>query len=275
MDFDFSKNFTIKNAYSHINEMFNCDDNRDRIFIPEAVKCSFGYVRGFYYNENCETIFLIHYDKNGNHIYSDIFNINEDDAYLCAKKILNDEFTLAVNRHHPLYVGEKVFDNNEQLICEIVEINGKKVKVSQEKYIEENKKMFNLDREDDAMEWEADDDAIYQFADGVTDREGNPVCYEHTSSDYPFYSPYLYENLYAFEVEGLSVEDTTKYIKEENVEGNDDEVVYNNEVVITKGTIEKAEQVLIDNGIEKDEAWVVLQALGYVLFDGELYPESI
>ena len=273
MSFDFHKNFTIKNAYSHINEMFNCDDNRDRIFIPEAVKCSFGYVRGFYYDENCETIFLIHYDTNGNHIYSDIFNIDEDDAYLCAKKILNDEFTIAVNRHHPLYVGEKVFDNNEQLICEIVEINGKKVKVSQEKYIEENKKMFDLDCEDDAMEWETDDDAIYQFADGVTDtREGNPVCYEHTSSDYPFYSPYLYENLYAFEVEGL--EDTTKYVKEEN-EGNDDEVVYNNEVVITKDIIEKAEQVLIDNGIEKDEAWVVLQALGYVLFDGELYPESV
>ena len=182
---------------------------------------------------------------------------------------MNDEFTIAVNRHHPLYVGEKVFDNNEQLICEVIEINGKKVKVSQEKYIEENKKMFNLDREDDAMEWETDDDAIYQFADGVTDaREGNPVCYEHTSSDYPFYSPYLYDNLYAFEVEGL--EDGEKYIKEEN-----DEVVYNNEVVITKGIIEKAEQVLIDNGIEKDEAWVVLQALGYVLFDGELYPESI
>lgn len=274
MAFDFSKNFTIKNAYSHINEMFDCNDNRDRIFIPEAVKCSFGYVRGFYYDENSETIYLIHYDANGNHIYSDIFNINEDDAYLCAKKILNDEFTIAVNRHHPLYVGEKVFDNNEQLICEIVEINGKKVKVSQEKYIEENKKMFDLDCEDDAMEWETDDDAIYQFADGVTDtREGNPVCYEHTSSDYPFYSPYLYENLYAFEVEGL--EDTTKYIKEENGNCKDDEVVYNNEVVITKGIIEKAEQVLIDNGIEKDEAWVVLQALGYVLFDGELYPESI
>ena len=274
MAFDFHKNFTIKNAYSHINEMFNCDDNRDRIFIPEAVKCSFGYVRGFYYDENCETIYLIHYDTNGNHIYSDIFNIDEDDAYLCAKKILNDEFTLAVNRHHPLYVGEKVFDNTEQLICEVIEINGEKVKVSQEKYIEENKKMFDLDCEDDTMEWETDDDAIYQFADGVTDtREGNPVCYEHTSSDYPFYSPYLYENLYTFEVEGL--EDTTKYIKEENGNCNDDEVVYNNEVVITKGIIEKAEQVLIDNGIEKDEAWVVLQALGYVLFDGELYPESI
>lgn len=276
MSFDFSKYFTIKNAYSHINEMFDCDDNRDRVFTPEAVKCSFGYVRGFFYNESDATIYLIHYDVDGNHKYSDIFKVNEDDAYLCAEKILKDEFALAVNRHHPLYVGEKVYDNNEQLICEVVEINGKKVKVSQEKYVEENKKMFDLDCEDDAMEWETEDDAVYQFVDGVTDaREGNPVCYEHTSIDYPFYSPYLYENLYAFEVEGL--ENGEKYIKEENDEGNcnDDEIVYDNEVVITKGIIEKAEQVLIDNGIEKDEACVVLQALGYVLFDGELYPESI
>ena len=36
----------------------------------------------------------------------------------------------------------------------------------------------------------------------------------------------------------------------------------------------KAEQCLIDNGIEPDEAPVVLQALGYILFDEELYPEE-
>lgn len=273
MSFDFSKYFTIKNAYSHINEMFNCDDNRTRAFTPEAVRCSFGYVSGFYYDESCETIYLIHYDVDGNHEYYDIFKANEDDAYLCAEKILKDEFILAVNRHHPLYVGEKVYDNNKGLICEVVEINGKKVKVSRENFVEENKKMFGPDCEEDAMEWETEDDAVYQFVNGVTDaREGKPVCYEHTSIDYPFYSPFLCENLYAFEVEGL--EDGNKEEKGED-NCNNDEVVYNNEVVITKGIIEKAEQVLIDNGIEKDEACVVLQALGYVLFDGELYPESI
>ena len=37
---------------------------------------------------------------------------------------------------------------------------------------------------------------------------------------------------------------------------------------------EKAERVLIDNGIEADEAEVVLQAIGYVLLDTELYPEE-
>lgn len=39
-------------------------------------------------------------------------------------------------------------------------------------------------------------------------------------------------------------------------------------------TIKKAEKVLVDNGIEADEASTVLQALGYVLLDTELYPEE-
>ena len=38
--------------------------------------------------------------------------------------------------------------------------------------------------------------------------------------------------------------------------------------------IRKAEQILIDNGIEDDEAETVLQAIGYVLLDEELYPED-
>lgn len=37
--------------------------------------------------------------------------------------------------------------------------------------------------------------------------------------------------------------------------------------------IKKAEQVLIDNGIEEDEADTVLQAVGYTLLDVELYPD--
>lgn len=36
--------------------------------------------------------------------------------------------------------------------------------------------------------------------------------------------------------------------------------------------IKSAKQVLIDNGIEEDEADVVLQAIGYTLLDTELYP---
>lgn len=41
----------------------------------------------------------------------------------------------------------------------------------------------------------------------------------------------------------------------------------------TKDQLEKAKQILVDNGIEEDEVETVLQALGYALFDIELFPE--
>lgn len=44
---------------------------------------------------------------------------------------------------------------------------------------------------------------------------------------------------------------------------------------ITENKIQKALQCLIDNGIDEDEACVVLQALGYILLDEELFPEVI
>lgn len=43
---------------------------------------------------------------------------------------------------------------------------------------------------------------------------------------------------------------------------------------VSQNQIKDAEQVLIDNGIEEDEADAVLQALGYVLLDTELYPDA-
>ncbi len=43
---------------------------------------------------------------------------------------------------------------------------------------------------------------------------------------------------------------------------------------ISVNDIEKAEGVLIDNGIPEDEASTVLQAIGYVLIDSELYPDK-
>jgi len=41
-----------------------------------------------------------------------------------------------------------------------------------------------------------------------------------------------------------------------------------------KEDVMRAEQVLIDNGIEADEADTVLQAVCYALFDLELYDEE-
>lgn len=41
---------------------------------------------------------------------------------------------------------------------------------------------------------------------------------------------------------------------------------------ISSEQLHAAEQCLVDNGIDSDEAATVLQALGYILFDQELYP---
>lgn len=44
---------------------------------------------------------------------------------------------------------------------------------------------------------------------------------------------------------------------------------------ITESAIENAEKVLSDNGVEADEVKTVMQALGYVLLDCEMYPAPI
>lgn len=46
-------------------------------------------------------------------------------------------------------------------------------------------------------------------------------------------------------------------------------------ICITQENIKRAEQVLMDNGHDLDDAQDILQALGYVLLDVELYPEPI
>ena len=44
--------------------------------------------------------------------------------------------------------------------------------------------------------------------------------------------------------------------------------------MIENSKIRAAEKCLIDNGIETDEASTVLQAIGYILLDMELYPDN-
>lgn len=44
--------------------------------------------------------------------------------------------------------------------------------------------------------------------------------------------------------------------------------------MIDNDKIRAAEKCLIDNGIEPDEASIVLQAIGYILLDEELYPDD-
>ncbi len=44
-----------------------------------------------------------------------------------------------------------------------------------------------------------------------------------------------------------------------------------NKTSVDKEDIKRAEQVLIDNGIDADEVDIVLQAVGYALLNTELY----
>ena len=51
-------------------------------------------------------------------------------------------------------------------------------------------------------------------------------------------------------------------------------VLFGTSVFVYPEDISKAEQCLIDNGIEQGEAKTVLQAIGYILLNLELYPEN-
>lgn len=43
---------------------------------------------------------------------------------------------------------------------------------------------------------------------------------------------------------------------------------------ITEAQLTNAIQCLIDNGMDEDDAYVVLQTLGYILLDEELFPDT-
>ena len=47
------------------------------------------------------------------------------------------------------------------------------------------------------------------------------------------------------------------------------------DISISEEQVDKAIKCLIDNGIDEDDACVILQALGYILLDEELFPEVI
>lgn len=44
---------------------------------------------------------------------------------------------------------------------------------------------------------------------------------------------------------------------------------------ITDKQLDKALQCLVDNGIDKEDAYEVLKALGYILLDEELFPDAM
>lgn len=83
---------------------------------------------------------------------------------------------------------------------------------------------------------------------------------------------------------GIDVNDIAVNVAEDHAYISDDNVTYELAVVnasvkleehkISKRKINAAEEILIDNGVEAEEAEVVLQAIGFALLDVDLYPEE-
>lgn len=118
-------------------------------------------------------------------------------------------------RNHNLRIGEVVFDTNVSFYGVIVELTENSAVLDMNGKIKgvnlpngwcemENKMMFDEEIEEKDLRWECDDlNVLYQVAWGIKDnRTENIVCYEHIDmeDEYPYYSPYLNENLFNFEV---------------------------------------------------------------------------
>ena len=121
-----------------------------------------------------------------------------------------------IKRNHPLTIGEKVFDVNMVYVYHITAIDNELgiVYLSMtDDDIAENLKMFDCELEEKDYTTDSPEIAVYQFAEGIVDRRsGNPVCFEHDTEIgigadgyvegelyYPYFSPYLEENLFTFE----------------------------------------------------------------------------
>jgi hypothetical protein len=125
-------------------------------------------------------------------------------------------------RKHPLTIGEIVFDVNTRFFGVIVELTDDKAVLDMNgmynnDYVpkdlplgwceKENRQMFDCEIEENELKWETNElDDLYQVNWNVVDeREENYVCYEHNemNDDYPYYSPYLDENLFYFETKEI------------------------------------------------------------------------
>lgn len=109
-------------------------------------------------------------------------------------------------RVKPLAVGDTVFDCRMHLFAVITRIDKfGSVHLDQSKTLEHNKQHFDYDPELENATWiVTDPNCLYQLVpDRVDSRMKMPVCYEHNSTqdNYPYYSPYLDENLFLFETE--------------------------------------------------------------------------
>ena len=103
-------------------------------------------------------------------------------------------------------IGDKVFDSSRGYWGHVEDIDGGDFVIRMKSEdIRDNMVLLNMTDCDIPSEdtvWETcDEDDLYLIAPGLYGRDGNPVCYEHigTEDDYPYFSPYLDENLFEFE----------------------------------------------------------------------------
>lgn len=94
---------------------------------------------------------------------------------------------MANKRHHPLFVGEKVYDCENALWVRIKELKGIYAVVAPCG----KRKAYQITR-----------GCLYQIAKGFHTCVGShQLCYEHLLSQYPFYCPEFDENFFYIEAE--------------------------------------------------------------------------
>lgn len=173
-------------------------------------------------------------------------------------------------RVKPLAVGDTVFDCEMHLFAVITDIDKFGfVHLDQSKTLEHKQRHFDCDAELYGATWVVSDtDCLYQLVpDRIDHREGLPICYEHqeTQDNYPYYSPYLDENLFLFETERpAAVIPLAPAGSEETIQ------VYLNEETFPTAFKAKLEE-LIEQGFSEEDARRWLLSTPIVL---ELYYEK-
>lgn len=118
-------------------------------------------------------------------------------------------------RNHELKVGDTIYDANRKCFGIITQLLDGYASIDMEGdspeknnpdwCCNESEQILNIDIPECEMHWVTSDlDSLYQVAWGFYDkRKGEAVCYEHNPGEngYQFYSPYLDEQLYAFEID--------------------------------------------------------------------------
>lgn len=144
--------------------------------------------------------------------YDNAYLINDEkgieDFGSSAYFVLEEWYNRATVKRN-FVVGELAFDGKKHLFGEVIETTDDKVVLGNIGMAFINNIHLLHDTEDDCnpnAKWECEIADTYKVAISCWDtRQHEPVCYEHSPelTEYPYYSPFLDENLYGFEVDSI------------------------------------------------------------------------